>query len=89
MLPVRLSVPFGLSEVRGYAVKRVEDLFDDPHFNDHGAADDVVQGQLGDCWFLASLMSISAAPGLIQRLCVDRDESVGVYGFVFFRGRSS
>lgn len=32
-------------------------------------------------------MSIAAKPGLIKRLCVDRDEEVGVYGFVFFRGK--
>ncbi|GAB7347639.1 hypothetical protein MBLNU459_g4508t1 [Dothideomycetes sp. NU459] len=68
------------------AVKRVEDIFETPLFNeDKACADDVIQGQLGDCWLLASLMSISAGPGLIKRLCVDRDETVGVYGFVFFR----
>lgn len=68
------------------AVKRVEDIFENPQFNEHKAcADDVVQGQLGDCWFLASLMSIAAREGMVSRLCVDRDEAVGVYGFVFFR----
>ncbi|PPJ60075.1 hypothetical protein CBER1_07581 [Cercospora berteroae] len=39
----------------------------------------------GDCWFLAALMAVSAKKELIERLCVARDEKVGVYGFVFYR----
>lgn len=67
-------------------VKRVEDIFDDPHFFVDGATPtDVHQGSGGDCWFLAGLMAISAKKELIERLCVARDEKVGVYGFVFYR----
>ena len=55
-------------------------------FNAEGACgDDVMQGSLGNCWFIAALVSVAAKPGLMQRLCVARDEAVGVYGFVFFR----
>jgi len=73
-------------EDRHLPVKRVSDIFTDPQFFVDGAtADDVVQGAGGDCWFLAALMSISAMPELITRLCVARDEKCGVYGFVFFR----
>lgn len=65
-----------------------QDIFETPKFNeDNASAADVVQGKLGDCWLLAALMSLSAKPGLIKRLCVDRDEKIGVYGFVFFRGK--
>ncbi|KAF1817906.1 cysteine proteinase, partial [Dissoconium aciculare CBS 342.82] len=67
-------------------VKRVEDIFDDPHFFIDGAsAEDVHQGNDGDCWFLAALMAVTAKKDLISKLCVARDEKVGVYGFVFFR----
>jgi hypothetical protein len=31
-------------------------------------------------------MAISAKKELIEDVCVARDEKVGVYGFVFFRG---
>jgi hypothetical protein len=44
-----------------------------------------MQGSLGNCWVIAALVSVAAKPGLMQRLCVARDEAVGVYGFVFFR----
>lgn len=44
------------------------------------------QGNDGDCWFMSALATISNKEGLIQRVCVARDEQVGVYGFVFHRG---
>ncbi|KAI5261539.1 cysteine proteinase [Aureobasidium subglaciale] len=72
--------------IRPSGVKRVQDIFDKPTFNAEGACgDDVMQGSLGNCWFIAALVSVAAKPGLMQRLCVARDEAVGVYGFVFFR----
>ncbi|KAF2724260.1 cysteine proteinase [Polychaeton citri CBS 116435] len=67
-------------------IKRVEDIFDNPQFFIDGAtATDVHQGSSGDCWFLASLMAVSAKEGLVEDLCVARNEKVGVYGFVFYR----
>jgi len=68
-------------------VHRVTQIFDDPHFFVGGAADsnDIIQGALGDCWFLSALATVSTAPGLVEKFCVDRDEKVGVYGFIFFR----
>ena len=66
----------------------MEDIFDDPQFFIDGATpQDVHQGSGGDCWFLAALMAVSAKPTLIEDLCVARDEKVGVYGFVFYRGK--
>jgi hypothetical protein len=68
-------------------IKRVEDIFDNPQFFIDGAtAQDVHQGHGGDCWFLAALMAVSAKKDLIEQLCVARDETAGVYGFVFYRG---
>ncbi|KAF9038120.1 hypothetical protein BJ165DRAFT_1353090 [Panaeolus papilionaceus] len=66
---------------------RVTQIFDDPQFFVNGAAssNDIIQGALGDCWFLSSLATVSTAPGLVEKICVARDEKVGVYGFIFFR----
>ncbi|KAF7445316.1 calpain-B [Pyrenophora tritici-repentis] len=75
------------TEFNPLSVKRVEDIFDHPQFLIEGAtANDVRQGNDGDCWFMSALATISNKDGLIQRVCVARDEKVGVYGFVFHRG---
>jgi hypothetical protein len=34
---------------------------------------------------MAALCTLSNKPGLIERVCVARNEDVGVYGFVFHR----
>ncbi|KAI9808877.1 MAG: hypothetical protein M1827_007152 [Pycnora praestabilis] len=74
------------SDLRPESVKRVSDIFDDPVFFEDGAsAADVRQGCDGDCWFLAAICGISNKEGLISKICVARDEKVGVYGFVFHR----
>ncbi|MCJ1248506.1 hypothetical protein MMC30_005724 [Trapelia coarctata] len=68
------------------SVKRVPEIFENPQFTvDDATASDVRQGDDGDCWFLSALCAISNKPGLINRVCVARDEKVGVYGFVFHR----
>ncbi|KAI1366143.1 hypothetical protein F5Y08DRAFT_144182 [Xylaria arbuscula] len=68
------------------SVKRVQDIFDKPKFYIDGpTANDVRQGRDGDCWLLAALCTLSNKPSLIERVCVARDEQVGVYGFVFHR----
>ncbi|KAF2870062.1 hypothetical protein BDV95DRAFT_574981 [Massariosphaeria phaeospora] len=68
------------------SVKRIEDIFDKPQFFVDGAtANDVRQGNDGDCWFMAALATISNKEELIQKVCIARDEQVGVYGFVFHR----
>jgi hypothetical protein len=67
-------------------VKRVGDIFEDPKFFVEGASsNDIRQGSDGDCWFLAALATLANKPDLIERICVARDEKVGVYGFVFHR----
>ena len=68
------------------AAKRVGDIFHKPQFVVDGAtASDVKQGAIGDCWFLAAVTALSGTPSLLMRLCVERDEQAGVYGFCFFR----
>ncbi|KAF7371262.1 Calpain catalytic domain-containing protein [Mycena sanguinolenta] len=67
-------------------VQRVTDIFEKPQFFVDGASsNDIVQGAIGDCWFVSALATMSTAPGLVEKFCVARDEQVGVYGFVFFR----
>lgn len=68
------------------SVKRVADIFDKPQFFVGGAtANDIRQGRNGDCWFMAALCTLGNKEGLIDRVCVARDEEIGVYGFVFHR----
>jgi hypothetical protein len=83
--------PLSVKGLQGIgSVKRVEDIYEDPEFIVDGAtASDVRQGINGDCWFLAAITALSGKPDLIDKLCIHRDEQVGVYGFVFFRGRCS
>ena len=67
-------------------VMRITDLFDSPTFYKDGASSsDIEQGCLGNCWFLSALSTVATIPNLLDRICVERDELVGVYGFVFFR----
>ncbi|KAM0124851.1 hypothetical protein ACHAP3_010094 [Botrytis cinerea] len=68
------------------SVKRVGDIFDNPQFYvNQASANDIRQGRDGDCWFMAALCTLGNKPGLIEKVCVARDEEIGVYGFVFHR----
>lgn len=72
----------------GRDVQRVTEIFDAPRFFPEGGAitsNAIRQGQLGDCHFLSALATASCIPNLIEKICVARDEVVGVYGFVFYR----
>ena len=54
-------------------VLRVTQIFENPHyFSAEGAANsnDIVQGFLGNCWFLSALAIASTARGLIEKVCV-------------------
>ncbi|KAF9480349.1 cysteine proteinase [Pholiota conissans] len=67
-------------------VRRITEIFDDPNFFKEGpSSNDIIQGALGDCWFLSALSTLTVAPDLLEKLCIARDEDVGIYGFVFFR----
>ncbi|KAF9038119.1 hypothetical protein BJ165DRAFT_1500890 [Panaeolus papilionaceus] len=71
------------------AVKRVSEIFENPiFFSERPSSSDVIQGRLGDCWFLSGLASVATSKGLLEQICVARDEDVGVYGFIFFRNDS-
>jgi hypothetical protein len=67
-------------------VHRVEWIFDNPHFEIGGFdSSEVIQGSNGDCWFIAAVATICSNPELMKKVCVERDEACGVYGFVFYR----
>ena len=52
-------------------VLRVTEIFDNPHFFVDGAdAIDIIQGSLGDCYFLSAMATMSTSKGLIEKLCV-------------------
>ncbi|RAK73077.1 calpain-like protein [Aspergillus fijiensis CBS 313.89] len=73
-------------ELRPRGVKRVTEIFEKPQFYVNGpTASDVRQGRDGDCWLMAALCTMGNKPGLIEDVCVARNEKVGVYGFVFYR----
>ncbi|KAI3530403.1 calpain family cysteine protease [Colletotrichum abscissum] len=67
------------------AVKRVHEIFEKPTFLENVNGGDVKQGSLGDCWLMAALTALANTEGGIQRICVEYDTRVGVYGFVFYR----
>ncbi|KAJ3784855.1 hypothetical protein GGU10DRAFT_376341 [Lentinula aff. detonsa] len=70
-------------------VQRVTQIFDKPQFFVDGASsNDIVQGAIGDCWFVSALATMATAEGLVEKFCVAKDEEIGVYGFIFFRDAS-
>jgi hypothetical protein len=68
------------------SVHRVNYIFENPTFCVNGySADSVHQGDLANCWWLSAVATLCGVEGLIERVCVARDEECGVYGFVFHR----
>ncbi|KAL6704034.1 hypothetical protein ACN47E_008798 [Coniothyrium glycines] len=68
------------------SVHRVDWIFEKPQFEVDGfSSSDVVQGSNGDCWFIAAVATICSNPALMHKVCVERDEECGVYGFMFYR----
>ncbi|EEB95559.1 hypothetical protein MPER_05452, partial [Moniliophthora perniciosa FA553] len=70
-------------------VQRVTQICEKPQFFVDGAdSNDIVQGAIGNCWFVSALATMSTYEGLVEKFCVARDEEIGVYGFIFFRDAS-
>ncbi|KGO41167.1 Alpha/beta hydrolase fold-3 [Penicillium expansum] len=74
------------NDFRPQGVKRVTEIFENPQFFVNGpTASDVRQGYDGDCWLMAALCTMGNKAELIEKICVARNEDVGIYGFVFHR----
>jgi hypothetical protein len=68
------------------SIHRLDWIFESPQFTVDGySSSDIKQGGNGDCWWLAAVATIAHRKDLMSRVCVARDEEVGVYGFVFQR----
>jgi hypothetical protein len=68
---------------------RISDLSKAPKlFDDHAAANDVIQGALGDCWFLGAMSIVATRPELIRPLFHGSHLEMGVFVVkLFFEGR--
>ncbi|RDL38190.1 Uncharacterized protein BP5553_05623 [Venustampulla echinocandica] len=73
------------TQVPPRSVKRVGRIFEKPTFLKEVSPADVQQGGLDNCWLLASVTALANMKDGIQRLCVDYDTKIGIYGFVFHR----
>jgi hypothetical protein len=76
----------GASNYNPGSIHRIDWIFEKPAFTVDGfSSSDVQQGANGDCWFLAAVATICSNPSLMHKVCVERDEECGIYGFVFHR----
>jgi len=66
---------------------RLSDMYPNVPLRCNGAAcDDILQGQIGDCYFIGAVSSLAACDkAALERLIVAHDISVGVYGVLFFK----
>ncbi|KAL2020012.1 hypothetical protein VTK56DRAFT_8915 [Thermocarpiscus australiensis] len=80
-----MSTMMNPSSIVPKAVKRVHEIFENPTFMANISGSDVKQGNLGDCWLMASLSGLANVKDGIRRICVEYDTKIGIYGFVFYR----
>ncbi|KAK4118594.1 cysteine proteinase [Parathielavia appendiculata] len=80
-----MSTMMNPSAIVPKAVKRIHEIYEKPTFMANVSGSDVKQGSLGDCWLMASLSGLANVEDGIQRICVEYDTKIGIYGFVFYR----
>jgi hypothetical protein len=62
-------------------VQRVTEIFKNPQFFIDGAdSNDLVQGGIGDCWFISALATMSTYGGLVERFCVAVSNEFIIFG---------
>ncbi|EXK25332.1 hypothetical protein FOQG_14655 [Fusarium oxysporum f. sp. raphani 54005] len=67
------------------AVKRVHEIFSLPTFMNNVDGEDVKQGKLSNCWFVAGLTALANLEHGLTQTCAAHDTEVGVYGSVVYR----
>lgn len=68
------------------AWKRPKDIAKNPSlFVDGVEEGDVIQGQLGDCWFLGALAVVATRIDLLKELIVSSNPEYGFYQFRFYK----
>jgi hypothetical protein len=68
--------------------KRPKDIHKKPAlFVDGVEEGDVIQGQLGDCWFLGALAVVATRIDLLKELIVSSESDYGFYQFRFYKVR--
>jgi hypothetical protein len=78
--------PQASSATKPGSVRRVPWIFKKPQFTVGGFSGTAFkQGRAGNCWWLAATSTLCSVEGVMERICVARDDKCGVYGFVFFR----
>lgn len=55
------------------SVKRVHEIYQNPTFMENLDAGDVKQGNIGNCWLIASLSALANVEDGIKRMCVEYD----------------
>ncbi|KAJ3724038.1 hypothetical protein C8R42DRAFT_702131 [Lentinula raphanica] len=71
-----LFVPGSTEKYVPSDVQRVTQIFENPQlFVDGANADDIVQGAIGDCWFVSALATMATTKGLVERFCVALGDS--------------
>lgn len=69
------------------AVKRVHEIYKKPTFMENVLPGDIKQGNLGNCWLIASLTGLANVPDGIKRICVEFDTSKCLSHFVLHYSR--
>ncbi|KAL8845781.1 MAG: hypothetical protein Q9221_009079 [Calogaya cf. arnoldii] len=68
------------------AVHRIRDIFSDPvFFKNLSLSAEVKWNHVESTWWQAGIATASNASVLIDLLCIVRDETAGIYGFLFHR----
>ena len=70
--------------------KRISEVYDDTHtlFGSNGINhEDMIQGYLGNCWFISGASALAEIPGRMEKVFINPDNKLsanGIYAVNFF-----